>query len=151
MDKDRVNAEIESLLEKEDYELIDLKFGRANNKTLLQVFMDKKGDTDITLDECGHWSNKIGSYFDESDLVGDSYILEISSPGLDRVIKKEKDFIKFAGKKVKVKLKSPYKGSRVYHEVLKGFEDGSVVLANELKFKMEDISEVRLEPAEGIS
>ncbi|MEA3306455.1 MAG: ribosome maturation factor, partial [Elusimicrobiota bacterium] len=86
-----------------------------------------------------------------SDLVGDSYILEISSPGLDRVIKKEKDFIRFAGKKVKVKLKNPYNGSRVYREELKGFEDGRVILANELKFKMEDISEVRLEPGDGVS
>ena len=151
MDKEKITAELEELLEKEDYELVDLKFGRANNKTLLQVFMDKKGEADITLDECGQWSNKIGSYFDVSDLVGDSYILEISSPGLDRVIKKEKDFIRFAGKNVKVKLKNPYKGSRVYREELKGFEDGSVVLSNEFKFKMEDIAEVRLEPAEGIS
>jgi len=151
VNKDNVTVEIERLLEKEDYELIDLKFGRANNKTLLQVFMDKKGDADITLDECGDWSSKIGSYFDDSDLVGDSYILEISSPGLDRVIKKEKDFIRFVGRKVKVKLKSPYKGSRVYREGLKGFEDGSVVLSNELKFKIEDIMEVRLEPTEGIS
>ncbi len=151
MDKEKINTEIEALLEKEDYELIDLKFGRANNKTLLQVFMDRKGEGDITLDECGDWSNKIGAYFDMSDLVGDSYILEISSPGLDRVIKKEKDFLKFAGKKVKVKLKNPHNGSRVFREELKGFKDGCVILANEFKFKMEDITEVRLEPVDGMS
>ncbi|MCG2726636.1 MAG: ribosome maturation factor RimP [Elusimicrobia bacterium] len=151
MDKEKIIAELEELLEKEGYELVDLKFSRARNKTLLQVFIDRKDIVgDITLDECGQWSNKIGSYFDVSDSIGESYILEISSPGLDRVIKKEKDFIRFAGKKVKVKLKNPYKGSRVYRGALCGFEDGRVILSDELEFKIEDIAEVRLEPAEGV-
>lgn len=151
MDKEKINAELEELLEHDGFELVDLKFLRQNNKTCVQVFLDKIGDENINLDECGVWSEKIGSYFDVNGAVGEFYILEVSSPGIDRVIKKEKDFIRFAGKKVKVKLKNPHEGSKVFHSVLSGFEDGHVLLSDNLKFKIDDIAEVRLEPNDSIS
>src|SRR5690242_16065104 len=102
MSKDDIEKLIEPMLAQENAELVDLTYLKEGPRWVLRVFMDKEGG--ITLDDCAYFSERIGSLVDASGAVDRSYVLEVSSPGLDRVIKKEKDFARFAGKAVKVRL-----------------------------------------------
>ena len=83
------------LLEQEAAELVDLKFAKEGPKWVLRVYLDRKGG--VTLDDCAYLSERIGSLIDSSDAIQRAYVLEVSSPGLDRVIKKEMDFERFSG------------------------------------------------------
>jgi len=105
MDIKGIEQLITPLLEQEGTELVDLKFAKEGPKWVLRIFLDKPGG--ITLDDCAYFSDRIGALLDASDAINKSYLLEISSPGLDRVIKKEKDFERFSGRSVKLRLKAP--------------------------------------------
>jgi len=111
----------------------------------LQIFIDKENG-EVNLADCETWTDKIGSYIDMNNIISGGYIIEVSSPGVDRVLKKEKDFLKFKGKEVKIMLKVPFDGSRVYYAKIEGFENGSPIFSDGLKFTMDQIQEVRLNP-----
>jgi ribosome maturation factor RimP len=146
MELAKIEENLTPLLEGEGVELVDLKFVQEGHRWVLKVFLDKTGG--ITLADCEYFSDRVGAALDEGALMGKSYVLEVSSPGLDRVLKKEKDFKRFAGKAVKVRLKLPVEGRRQFKGRLLGFEDGKVVVESEGKafqFALEQIDEARLE------
>ena len=145
MQKELIEKETEPLLAENGFELVDLKIMKTSGKLLLQFFIDRP-EGGVTLEDCGVMSDKLGSYFDMNNVLEGGYILEISSPGIDRVLKKEKDFLKFKGSKVKIKLKKPVNNARVYYGELLAFENGAVLLDGGLKFGLDDIEEVRLNP-----
>lgn len=148
MSKDDIEKLIEPMLAQEYAELVDLTYLKEGPRWVLRVFMDKEGG--ITLDDCAYFSERIGSLVDASGAVDRSYVLEVSSPGLDRVIKKEKDFARFAGKAVKVRLKAPEQGQRNFQGVLKGLIDGKVVIESSEKtfeFPAALVAETRLDAA----
>ena len=147
MDNERIAQECERLLADNGFELVDLKTFRQGQKMLLQFFIDRV-EGGVTLDDCGVMSDKLGSYIDMNNIIEGGYILEISSPGMDRVLKKEKDFNKYKGGSVKVKLKKPVNNARTYYGELLGFENGAVLLSGDLKFDLNDIEEARLHPGD---
>ena len=155
MDKEKIEAAVAAVLAESGFEITDFKMLRQNGKPLLQFFVDREtgGGTPphsecvgVTLDDCGILTEKIGAYLDMNNVIEGGYIIEVSSPGIDRVLRREKDFKKFSGSKVKVKLKKPLDKARVYYGTLTGFENGQVLLSDNLKFSLEDIEEVRLNP-----
>ena len=92
----------------------------------------------------------MGAFLDEKDAIEPSYVLEISSPGLDRVVKKDKDFARFAGKPVKVRIKIADNGQRRFAGVLQGLQDDKVAVKVGEAVKLFDrrnIDEVRLDDA----
>ncbi|MDN3577566.1 ribosome maturation factor RimP [Chitinimonas viridis] len=102
------------------YELVDLEIGRDG---LVRVFIDSP--TGITLDDCVKVSNHLSHLFTVENVPYER--LEISSPGLDRPLKKEADFVRFAGQQVKIKLRVPLEGGRkMLQGELKGISDGKV-------------------------
>lgn len=137
---------IEPLLVQERAELVDLRFAKEGSRWVLRVFVDKEGG--ITLDDCEHVSDRISALLDETDPIQASYVLEVSSPGLDRIIKKKKDFEKFAGKTVKLRLKVPDAGQRNFKGALVGWREGGIALVvngSERVFPHGLIDEVRLD------
>ncbi|MBU2572565.1 MAG: ribosome maturation factor RimP [Elusimicrobia bacterium] len=102
----------------------------------------------VTLDDCGRMSEKLGAYIDVNDIITGGYILEISSPGIDRVLRNEKDFLRFKGSKAKIRLKKPVNNARVYYGEIVGLENGEVLLSDNLKFNLNDIEEARLHPGD---
>ena len=103
------------------YELVDLEV--SNRGKLLRLFIDKPEG--ITIDDCVLVSNQLGNVLAvENDIDYDR--LEVSSPGLDRVLKKEADFIKFVDAKASIKLRMPMEGRKNFVGVLKGLVDGNV-------------------------
>lgn len=147
MEKELLEKETEPLLAENGFELVDLKVTKTGGKLLLQFFIDRY-EGGVTLEDCGAVSDKLGSYLDMNNVLAGGYILEISSPGIDRVLKKEKDFIKFKGSKVRVKLKKPLNNARVYYGELLGFSDGAVLLSGGLSFAPGEIEEARLNPSD---
>lgn len=147
MDKDILEKEISTALAGLGFELVDLRVASHNGKPLLQVFADRVNGN-ITLDECGTLSEKIGEFLDAGNSYENGYFLEVSSPGMDRVVKTEKDFRRFTGQQVKVKLKRPVNGARVHYGAIAGFENGELALSGGLKFSLGDIEEARLHPAD---
>ena len=147
MEKELIEKETEPVLTENGFELIDLKVTKMGGKLLLQFFIDRP-EGGVTLDDCGVMSEKLGAYLEMNNVLDGGYILEISSPGVDRVLRKEKDFLKFKGSKVKIKLKKPLNNARVYYGDLLGFENGTVLLSEGLKLDLNDVEEARLNPGD---
>lgn len=148
MQKAEIEKLVGALLEQESAELVDLRFAKEGPKWVLRVFIDKQ-PTGVTLDDCAYFSDRIGSLLDSENVIEKAYVLEVSSPGLDRVVKKPRDFQRFAGKHVKVRLKFAENNQRNFHGVLLGYENDKVVIEDEQKkrheFPLPSIDEARLD------
>jgi ribosome maturation factor RimP len=142
MNAEELEKKLEVLFENSGFEIVDIKIHRGKSTTY-QIFIDKENGR-VTIKDCEVWSDKIGSFIDMNSLINGSYILEVSSPGIDRVIKKPKDFERFKGKEVKITLKKPFEGTRIYYSKILGYKDGVAIFEDNLSFKMEDIDEIRL-------
>ena len=131
----------------EALELVDLRYLQSGGGWVLRVYVDKHGG--ITLEDCEQLSKRIGGILDMSEVMTHSYTLEVSSPGLNRLLKKEKDFIRFSGHRVKIRLKIPMEGRRKFSGFLKGIEDGKVLIENDgeaVSLDLTSIDEARLDP-----
>jgi ribosome maturation factor RimP len=146
----QLETDLEALLAQEAVELVDLQYRNEGGRWVLRLFIDKAAG--ITIDDCGAASDKVGAFLDAADVMNHGYTLEVSSPGLDRVIKKDKDFLRFVGHRVAVRLRAPVEGRRRYQGFLKGLEDGRIVLENEgalVRLERAGVEEARLDPEIG--
>jgi ribosome maturation factor RimP len=146
MEPSAIEKLVAPLLAQEGAEFVDLETLREHGRQVLRFYLDKPGG--ITLDDCEHFSNRIGALLDEADAVSGPYVLEVSSPGLDRVLKKEKDFLRFTDKAVQVRLRMPQDGRRNFKGVLRGFSDGKAAVECEgrrFEFPLGLIDEARLD------
>ena len=151
MDAKEIEAIITPVIEQEGGELVDLQWRKEGHQQVLRLFLDKPNG--ITLDDCAYFSDRVGATLDDGDKIPQSYVLEVSSPGLDRVVKKDKDFERFAGKPVKLRLKLPENGQRKFSGVLQGLKEGkvSVQVDKDLKsFARENIDELRLDDSAAV-
>lgn len=131
----------EELLADTGLELVDVEYVKEKD-WYLRVYIDKPEGIDI--EDCQALSEKLEKELDEKNVVPDSYILEVSSPGLDRVLKKEKDFVREAGKMVDVSLYEPLDGSKQITGKLIGYEDNALKLEELEPIDMKKIAQVRL-------
>ncbi|MBN2097295.1 MAG: ribosome maturation factor RimP [Candidatus Omnitrophica bacterium] len=99
---EQVKQAVLPVLDKENVELVELQLNRGKKRLLLRFLVDRPGG--ITLDECAHLNREIGRIFDQQNVVQDSYILEVSSPGLDRPLKSTRDFQRAQAKLIRVVL-----------------------------------------------
>jgi ribosome maturation factor RimP len=135
---------LESTLHGMGYELVD--FERSAKGTLLRVFIDKPEG--INVDDCAAVSNHLSRVFAVENIAYDR--LEISSPGLDRALKKEQDFVRFAGQKARIKVRVPVEGQRNFVGVLRDSRAGKVEIEVDGKIVALDLSNLdkaRLVPA----
>ena len=146
---DRVTATIqgfaEPLLGDMGMELVEIQFRREGHGWVLRLFNDKEGG--ITIDDCAAVSREISAYLEVEDLIDHAYHLEVSSPGLERPLRKREDFIRFAERLVRIKLREPINGQRVLIGTLLGLEGEMVLLEmdNEtVRIDLENIAKARL-------
>ena len=97
---EQIEKIISSLAEKENVEIVDIEYVRENGENILRIYIDSPDG--VNLDLCTKMSHLFGGEIDKNDPIKDHYILEISSPGIDRILKKEKDFLRFKGFCIKV-------------------------------------------------
>ena len=134
---------LESTLEGMGYELVEFE-QLARNK-LLRIFVDKEGG--INIDDCVTISNHLSRLLVVENI--DYGRLEVSSPGLDRPLRKEADFLRFKGEKIKLKLRIPVQGQRNFVGVLREFNDGIIKLEVEgilLDLELSNLGKARLVP-----
>ena len=139
-----VAEEVEKIIAGTALELVDVEYVRERN-WYLRVFIDKQGGVD--LEDCQAVSEKLSKILDEKDPISDNYLLEVSSPGLDRVLKKEKDFIRYQGRDVDIHFFKPHNGTKLLTTVLKGREGDVLTVSHdetEETLDMKDISQIRL-------
>src|SRR5215471_19387478 len=114
-------------------EVVDIEFRGGGNSRMLRVFIDKPAG--VTHEDCANFSREFGTILDVEDAVpGASYVLEVSSPGLDRKLTRPADFERFAGNRVKLMTREPVNGNRHFEGRLESFRDGRLTL---------DLSEAR--------
>jgi len=117
------------ILDSMGIELVDIEFGRVGRDPLLRLFIDKNGG--ITLDECADVSRELSLILDVEDSISSNYTLEVSSPGLDRPLKKQSDYERFTGRLIKIRTYEPLpddKGNKrkTFLGKLEGLVDGVV-------------------------
>lgn len=117
------------LLEKHQFELVDVEYVKEAGNWYLRAYIDKEGG--ITVDDCELISRRLSEWLDQEDFIGDSYIMEVSSPGLGRPLKKEKDFARSLGEEVEVKLYKARNKQKEYRGILKAFDKSTVTLETE--------------------
>ena len=142
----RTEKLLQPILEKNNYELYDVEFIKEGGNWYLRVYIDKDGG--ITIDDCELVSKALSDLLDEHDFISESYMLEVSSPGLGRRLKRDKHFEKSIGEEVEVKLFRPIDKKKDFVGVLKSFDDNVITIELEDKSIMEiprnQISSVRL-------
>lgn len=125
------------------YELVE--FERSGKNSLLRVFIDKSGG--ISVDDCANVSQHLSRVLEVEGVAYDR--LEISSPGLDRALRKEQDFVRFAGEKARLKLRVAQDGQRNFVGVLRAVNDGKLELEVDgrlLEFELRNLDKARLVP-----
>lgn len=128
--RERVIELVEPVLKSEGYELVEVEFIGSSRSSILRVYIDKPGG--ISLDDCTDVTHVLSPLLDVNDPIESAYDLEISSPGLDRPLRRPADYEKYAGKKVKIKTFGPLASGdnrKVFPGVLVGFESGVVTVA----------------------
>ncbi|MEN6464361.1 MAG: ribosome maturation factor RimP [Syntrophaceae bacterium] len=127
--RENIFALIEPALEREGIELVDVECARMGSRWLIRLYLDREGG--ITLKDCADMSRLIGDILDVNDLPPGPYNLEVSSPGLDRPLTRDKDFFRFKGSKVKIRLRDKFEGSRNFKGILSDYikeGDGGIVV-----------------------
>ncbi len=122
----KVEELISKTIEENNFELVDVEYVKEGKEWYLRIYIDcEKG---VSLDDCELISRKVGDILDEKDIINSSYILEVSSPGIERPLKKEKDFIRFKGSKAIVKTFAAIDGQKLFEGIIKEYKDGLLTL-----------------------
>lgn len=127
-------------------ELYDLVFKGAGKNGMLRVFIDSKEG--VTIDDCANVSRELGTLLDIHDVIDDSYTLEVSSPGLTRALRNPVDFVRFIGKKVKIKTENEIEAKTIFIGKLLDYKDDKVTVETEsgrYEIPFEQIEKANLE------
>ena len=117
---------IEPSLLAKGLELVDVEFKKEGKTWVLRILIDKEGG--VNLEDCQNVSHLVGDLIEVEDIIESVYTLEVSSPGLNRVLKKEKDFLKFVGKKICVLCHASLNGRKKFTGNLTGFKEQAIHL-----------------------
>jgi len=123
------------IIEGTDLDLVDIEYVREKD-WYLRVYIDKPGG--IEIDDCQYVSEKLTKLLDEKDPIKDKYYLEVSSPGIDRPLKKDKDFVRAYGKKVDILFFTPWNGKKTIEAILVAHDaDNITILINDVNVVIE--------------
>ena len=136
---------ITPLIDAEGFELVDVEYVEEGADWYLRVYIDKDGG--ITVNDCEKISRAFNEILDREDYIDDAYIFEVSSPGLLRPLKKDKDYQRNLGKLLEVKLFAPLNGVKEFEAELKSYDKESATLVmdddTEVTVKRSEISLIR--------
>ena len=134
------------MVEKHGFELVDVEYVKEGGNWYLRAYIDKPGG--ITVDDCEVISRELSDKLDEKDFVEEAYILEVSSPGLGRPLKKEKDFARSLGEEVEIRTYRAIDRQKEFEGILKSYDEETVTIAyedgGEQTFDRNEIALIRL-------
>lgn len=134
-------------LDQEGFELVDVEYVTEGGNRYLRVYVDKEGGIDI--DECGRISEYLSERLDEKDPIEHAYILEVSSPGAERPLKKPEDFMRAVGKDVFITTYEPVEGAKEFEGQLVSYDGKSLTVktvqdGREVEIGLEKVASARL-------
>ncbi len=137
---------LEPIISELGFELVDVEYVKEGGTWYLRAYIDKPGG--ITVDDCEAVSRRFSDVLDEKDYIEDSYVFEVSSPGLGRPLKKEKDFARSVGEEVEIRTYRAIDRQKEFTGILKSYDEDTVTIAyeddTEQTFDRADIALIRL-------
>lgn len=134
------------ILERMNFELVDVEYVKEGGTWYLRAYIDKEGG--ITVNDCEAVAREMNEILDREDFVEDSYVFEVSSPGLGRPLKKEKDYVRSMGKELEIRTYRAINREKEFYGVLTAYGAGTVTIRQEngeqLTFEKSDIALIRL-------
>lgn len=149
MSEDRIVADVERfaqpIVEEMALELVEVQFKRESGGWILRLFIDSEGG--VTVDNCAALSRQVSAYLEVEDLIHHAYSLEVSSPGAERPLKREEDFVRFVGRKARIKLREPADGQYVVVGLLGTLNENILLLdvdGQQMEIDLDGIVRARL-------
>ncbi len=145
---EQIQMLIEPVVNGMDFELWGIEYLTQGKNSVLKVYIDTEGGVDV--DDCARISRQISSLLDVEEPISGRYVLEVSSPGMDRRLFTMKQYDEFKGAEVKIRLHSPFEGKRKYTGLLCGMDDSDVVLRvgeQEYLFPFEEVDRANVVPS----
>ena len=137
---------VQPIVDARNIEIVDIEYVKEAGQFYLRIYLEKEGG--ISLDDCADVSRELNPILDEKDPIKDNYFLEVCSPGLDRPLKKDKDFERYKGRDVEIKLYKPMNGSKQFEGELVGLtEDNNIKViidGEEVDFTRKEVALIRL-------
>ena len=144
---EKLRSPIEAAVQGLGYELVGIEYHPQGRRSLLRVYIDTPDG--VNVDDCERASRQISSALDVDDPIPGQYMLEVSSPGLDRPLFTAEHFQRFSGNRVKLRVSPPLDGRRNFSGVLVGMRDDAVVIVQddeEVEVPLQHIEQARLVP-----
>ena len=143
--EERTQKLLVPILQQHGFELVDVEFVKEGSSFYLRSYIDKPGG--INVDDCETVSRALEAKLDEEDFISEAYVLEVSSPGLGRPLKKEKDYIRNEGKEIELRLYQSFEHEKEFRGILKSWTKDNVSIETEegrvLTFEKKDLALVR--------
>ena len=134
------------IMEELNFELVDVEYVKEGGSWYLRAYIDKEGG--ITVDDCEVVARRMNDLLDEEDFIEESYIFEVSSPGLGRPLKKEKDYARSMGKELEIRTYRAINRQKEFYGILTGYTADNVTITTEdeeeLTFQKKEIALIRL-------
>ena len=137
---------IEPIVEPEGIELVEVEFIPKGPRWMLRIFIDRPSG--VTLEDCELVSVQVSALLDIEDPIQHPYQLEVSSPGVDRVLRKEKDFNLYSGSRIRIKTREKQDGRKNFGGILKGMKNSKIVVevdGEPVEISPENVEKARLE------
>ena len=128
--EEKVEELLKPIINNIGYKLYDVEYAKEAKNYFLRIFIDKEDGT-IDLDDCEKVNDAITDILDEADYIKEQYFLEVSSPGIERVIRKNSQLEENIGVNIEIRLFKPISGEKVYQGILKKFNDEQITIENE--------------------
>lgn len=125
--EERVESLLKPIIENIGYKLYDVEYAKEAKNYFLRIFIDKDNGS-IDLEDCEKVNNAITDILDEADYIKEQYFLEVSSPGVERVIRKDTQLQENIGTNVEINLFKPINGSKQYQGILKEFNNEEIII-----------------------
>lgn len=142
----RTEALLMPIMEEMNFELVDVEFVKEGGTWYLRAYIDKEGG--ITVLDCEAVARRMNELLDEQDFIDESYVFEVSSPGLGRPLKKEKDYVRSMGKELEIRTYRAVNRQKEFYGILTGYTEDTVTITTddeeELTFQKKDIALIRL-------
>ena len=142
----RTEELITPILDRMNFELVDVGYVKEGGTWYLRAYIDKEGG--ITVNDCEAVAREMNEILDREDFVEDSYVFEVSSPGLGRPLKKEKDYIRSMGKEVEIRTYRAINREKEFYGILSAYDENTVTIktedGTEMTFEKSDIALIRL-------
>ena len=142
----RTEELITPILDRMNFELVDVEYVKEGGTWYLRAYIDKEGG--ITVSDCEAVAREMNEILDREDFVDDSYVFEVSSPGLGRPLKKEKDYIRSMGKEVEIRTYRAINREKEFYGILSAYDENTVTIKTEdeteMTFEKSDIALIRL-------